>query len=195
MTEARHEVIVHHPDRLHERIADGGPDEAKPALGEGFAHCVRLSAAGWQVSQGAPTILLGRPAYEAPEKGAETTFLLLELEECAGIADGRAHLLPVSHDSWIFQYLFDLSGVVARHPRGVESVEHLEKAGALVEDYAPREPRLEPVEHELREQLTIAVERHTPFLVVVGEHQGIVVTGPAAFDHGPRILHAPGPHG
>src|SRR5689334_9932062 len=195
MTEARHEVIVHHPDRLHERIADGGPDEAKPALGEGFAHRVGLPAAGRQVAQGAPTILLGRPIHEAPEKGAEPAFLLLELEECARIADRRAHLLPVPYDSWILQYLFNLSGVVARHPRGIESVEHLEKARALVEDHAPREPRLEPVQHELREQLATAIERHTPFLVVVGEHQWIVATGPAALDHGPRILHEAGPPG
>src|SRR4029077_9398872 len=95
MTKACHEVIVHHADRLHERVTDGGSDEAKPALHERFAHRVRLPAAGGEVTERAAAILLGHATHEAPEKGAESPFLLLELEERARIADGRHHLLPI----------------------------------------------------------------------------------------------------
>ena len=38
LVEAGHEVIVHHPDGLHERITDGWPDEAESMLFEGLAH-------------------------------------------------------------------------------------------------------------------------------------------------------------
>src|SRR5690348_11035755 len=107
MTKARHEVIVHHADRLHERVADGGPDEAKPALHERFAHRIRLPAAGGEVAQGAAAILLGHATYEAPEKGAESPFLFLELEERARIADGCHHFLPIPHDARILQELPD----------------------------------------------------------------------------------------
>src|SRR4029077_13819725 len=126
----------HHADRLHERVAYGGPDEAKPALHERFAHRVRLPATGGEVAQGAAAILLGHATHEAPEKGAESPFLLLELEERARIADGRHHLLPIQHDARILQELPVLTAVVEGHAVRVEPIERLEKARAFVEDHA-----------------------------------------------------------
>src|SRR5690242_16198107 len=122
MTNARHEMIVHHADRLHESVADGGPDEAEPPLHQRFAHRVRLPAAGGEVAQGAAAILLGHAPHEAPEKGTEVAFLLLELEERARVANGRHHLLPISHDARILQELPDLTAVVAGHAMRVEPV-------------------------------------------------------------------------
>ena len=139
--------------------------------------------------------MLRRAAHEAPEEGAEAALRLLKLEEGPGIADRGAHLLTIADDSRILQELRDLPAVVADHALRVEAVERLEEACTLVEDHAPRESRLEAVQHELGEQLAIVVERHSPFLVVVGEHQRVVAAGPTASDHGPRILHGPGPPG
>src|SRR5690242_14510884 len=195
MTKARHEVIVHHADRLHEGIADGGSDESKPALHEAFAHRVRLPAAGGEVAQGAAAILLGHATDEAPEKGTELAFFLLELKERARVADGRHHLLAIPDDARILQELPDLTAVVAGHAIRVEPVERLEKARAFVEDHAPREPGLEAIQDELREEVAIVVERHAPLFVVVGEHQRVVVAGPAALDHYSRILHGAGSPG
>src|SRR4029077_8578623 len=135
-------------------------------LHEGLAHRVRLPAAGWEVTQGATAILLGRGAHEAPEKRAERAFLLLELEKRPRVADRRAHLLPVPDDPGILEELLDLSGVVTGHALRVEPVERVEEARALVEDHAPGEPGLEAVQDELREQVAIVVERHAPLLVV-----------------------------
>jgi hypothetical protein len=40
MPEATHEMIVYHPDRLHERIADGGADKLKSTPAQVGAHGV-----------------------------------------------------------------------------------------------------------------------------------------------------------
>src|SRR5260370_38674733 len=40
--EAVDAVVVHHADRLHEGVADGGADELEAALGEVFAQSVRF---------------------------------------------------------------------------------------------------------------------------------------------------------
>src|SRR5207245_2077931 len=44
--ETGHEVVVHHPDRLHERVTDGRPDEPEAPLRESGAHRVRFPAPG-----------------------------------------------------------------------------------------------------------------------------------------------------
>src|SRR6185437_2219218 len=137
VTEAGNEVVVHHAYRLHERIADGRPDEAEVPLDERRAHRVRLPGAGGEIAQRAPAKLLRRPADEAPEKGAERAVLLLELEECPGIPDRGIHFMAIAHDSGVLQDLRDFLAVESDHALGVEPVEYLQEAGALVQDDAP----------------------------------------------------------
>src|SRR5205814_4987788 len=133
-----------------------------------------------KVAQGASTVLLRGPAHEAPEKGAERAALPLEREECPGVADGGSDLLAVADDSRVLEELRDLATIVASHALRVEPVERLEEAGALMQNDAPGEPGLEAVEHELREQVPVAVERDAPLLVVVSEHQRVIAARPAA---------------
>src|SRR2546426_2087104 len=184
VTKAGDEVVVHHAHRLHERIADGRPDEAEAALRQRVAHRVGLPRARREVAEGATAIVFGRPAHEAPEKHAERPVPCLELEERARVRYRRMHLLAVAHDAGVLEQLRDLLAIVAGHALRVEPVERLEEAGALVQDDAPREPGLEAIEHELREQVPVAPQGHAPLLVVIGEHQRVVATGPAALDHG-----------
>src|SRR5256884_2521112 len=134
------------------------------------------------------TVLLRRPTHEAPEKVAERAVAFLEVEECPGVADRGIHFLAIADDPRILQELRDLLAIVAGYALGVEPVERLEETGALVQDDAPGEPGLEAIEHELREQVPVAVERYTPLLVVICEHQRVVAARPAAPDHG-TILH------
>src|SRR2546430_868502 len=184
MAEAGDEVVIHHAHRLHERVADGRSHEAEAPLEESGAHGVRFPGARRKVAQGASTVLLRGPAHEAPEKGAERAALPLEREECPGVADGGSDLLAVADDSRVLEELRDLAAIVASHALRVEPVERLEEAGALVQNDAPGEPGLDAVEHELREQVRIAPQRHAPLLVVIGEHQRVIAARPATLDHG-----------
>src|SRR3989454_12078741 len=63
----------------------------------------------------------------------------------------------------------DLRRLVAGHALRVEPVERLEEPHPLMEDHRPGQARLEAVQHELREQLAVVVQRHAPLAVVVGE--------------------------
>src|SRR5438034_2122262 len=188
VTEAGDEVVVHHPHSLHEGITDGRPDKAEATLDERRAHRIRLTRPGGEIPQRASTVLLRRPTHEAPEKVAERAVAFLEVEECPGVADRGTHFLAIADDPRILQQLRDLLAIVAGYALGVEPVERLEETGALVQDDAPGEPGLEAIEHELREQVLVAVERYAPLLVVIREHQRVVAARPAAPDDG-TILH------
>src|SRR5438105_12478655 len=194
MAEASDEVIVDHPDRLHEGVADGRADEAEPTADQGLAHAVRLARASRELSQRAARVLLGRSPDEFPEECVERPFLFLELEQRPRVRHGRLYLLAVAHDAGILQELRDAAAVIARHALRIEPVEHLEEMRPLVQDRGPRQPRLEAVEHELGEQFAVSVERHSPFPVVVAEHERArVYSRPAAPDDvGGRLRTRPG---
>src|SRR5204862_6673574 len=98
VAQAGHEVIVHHPDGLHEGVTDVRSDEAEAPLYERRAHRVRLPGAGGKVAHRAPPALLRRSAHKAPEKVAKRGAALLELEELAGVADRGIHLLASADD-------------------------------------------------------------------------------------------------
>src|SRR5690348_1942501 len=65
LAEAVRGVVVHHADRLHERVADGGADEPEAALQQILAH--RLGV------------------VEAPDIGVEAAEFLPHREERAGV--------------------------------------------------------------------------------------------------------------
>src|SRR5690348_17729854 len=81
VTETGREVVVHHTDGLHERVADGGSDELEPALHQGFAHGVRFARAGGQLAERAPVVQLRRSTDEAPKQRPERPFPRLILEK------------------------------------------------------------------------------------------------------------------
>jgi hypothetical protein len=51
VSEATHQMIIHHSDRLHERVTNGGTHEREPAPAEVFAHRIGLAGAGWHRTQ------------------------------------------------------------------------------------------------------------------------------------------------
>ncbi len=42
-------MIIHHPDCLHEGVADGRPDEFEPPKFQVFGHGVGFWTGGWQI--------------------------------------------------------------------------------------------------------------------------------------------------
>src|ERR687898_351107 len=68
VAEAVHDVVVHEAGRLHEGVADGGPDEAEAAALELPAHCARLLSLGRDLPECAPSVHPRLPADEAPQE-------------------------------------------------------------------------------------------------------------------------------
>ena len=96
-------MIVHHPDRLHEGVADGGPDEAKAAVDEILAHGFRLGCAGRNILERAPAVGPRPTVHERPEVGIEAAALPLDGERGPGVPDGGRDLQPIAHDAGIGQ--------------------------------------------------------------------------------------------
>src|SRR2546429_9862584 len=83
VAEALHEMVVDHPHRLHERIADRRADEPEAAVDERGAHPIRFAGPGGQVSHGAAVVVLRRGRYGAPQGRLERTAWVLERGERA----------------------------------------------------------------------------------------------------------------
>src|SRR5215471_6861228 len=81
IAEARREVIVHQPRRLHEGVADGRPDEGEAASLEIAAQGLRDDGLRGHLSRPAPAILERATLHEAPQVDGETPMLALHLEK------------------------------------------------------------------------------------------------------------------
>src|ERR671934_2720904 len=95
VAKAAHDVVVDEAAGLHERVADGRPDEAEAPLLQVFAHRLRLGGLCGNLAEGAPAVHAGLAVDEAPEVVAEA----LELEDLSRVVDGRLDLEPVADDS------------------------------------------------------------------------------------------------
>src|SRR5688572_25840030 len=82
-------VVIDHPHRLHERVADRGADEAEAALLEALTHRVRLCRARRKLAQRAERIPLWRAANELPDVRIERAEFLAHLADGLRIPDRR----------------------------------------------------------------------------------------------------------
>src|SRR6185503_956238 len=70
-------VVVHHPRRLHERVADRRSDEPEPPLLQILAHRVGLRRARRNVAHSADGVHTRFSADESPDVGIERARFLL----------------------------------------------------------------------------------------------------------------------
>ena len=68
VAETGSEVIVRHPDCLHEGVGDGGTDEAEAALEEVAAHGLGLGGARRNVSRRVPVVGTRASVHEGPQR-------------------------------------------------------------------------------------------------------------------------------
>src|SRR5262245_60690724 len=149
VAEAVHDMVVHEAARLHERVADRRADEAEAALLQILAHRLRLWRLGGDLPDLAPAVHERLAVDEAPEVLAQA----LELEDAAGIVDGRLDLEPVADDAGIGEQALDLLVREAGDFRRVEAAERLAIALTLAQDRRPREAGLRALEREHLEQV------------------------------------------
>src|SRR5881227_2729224 len=118
VAEARRRVVVHEPDGLHERVADGRADEAEPEALEVLAHRLRFGGLRRDRREGAPLTDDRRSVHELPDIGSETAEVVLYLEDAAGVVHGRLDLEAVAHDRRIPQEPLDPPSIEARDYSG-----------------------------------------------------------------------------
>ena len=108
----------------------------------------------------------------------------MKVQEGTGVGHRGLDFLAVAHDPGVLQQSADPFPVVGRHALRIEPFEHFQESLPLAQDDRPAQPRLEAVEDELCEQLFVAMQRHTPFPVVILLHEWIAVRPAATSCHG-----------
>lgn len=161
-------MVVHHPGRLHQGIADGGADELEATLQQVAAHRVGFGGAGRDVREAAPTILFRLAADEAPEVGVEGRFFL-EPEKNFRILNRGSDLQAVAHDSGVAEQPPHFARAVTSDLLGAKAIERLAIIFALLENGIPAQSGLGAFENEELEEDAVIVHRHAPFLIVIGD--------------------------
>ena len=168
MSRARDEMVVDHAGRLHQRVTDGRADEFESASNQIVAHRVGFGCARRQLSHSSPTILFRFTADKTPEVSVEAVKLFPDREKRFRILDRRRNLQPVPHDSGVAEQPFHIARAVARDLFRAKTVERLAIVLPLLENRRPAQPGLRALEDQKLKQLSIVMNGHAPFLIVIG---------------------------
>src|SRR5262245_29677600 len=80
VAEAVYEMVVDHPDCLHEGIADRAADKPEAATLQVFTHGVGLRRLRWNVFERPPRVLNRIAVHESPEIGVEAAELVADCQ-------------------------------------------------------------------------------------------------------------------
>jgi len=164
-------MVVHHPDGLHEGVANSGADETKAASAKVTAHGLGLGSPGRHLGYGAPAIGAWTGARERPQVGVETTEFLLHGQSRARIFDRRSDLEAVSNDTGIREQSRHRGFVVGGDGRDGEIVERGAVGRPLLENRLPTQAGLSPFENEEFEEQSIVVDGNAPFRIMIRDRQ------------------------
>src|SRR5690606_34400754 len=114
------------------------------------------------------------------------TRRIFQLQPGPGVLPHSLELEAVADDPEILHQRLDLLIAQPRQMLGVETVQHLAIAFALLQHGDPRQTGLRAFEQQHLEQMLRIAVRHTPPRVVLGLVQGIVGT-PEAAGHGKSL--------
>ncbi len=161
-------MVVDHAGRLHQRVTDGRADEFESALNQIAAHRVRFGCARRHLSHSSPTILFRFAADETPKVGVETAKLFPDREKRFRILDRRRNFQPVPHDAGVAEQPFHIARAVARDLFRTKSIERLAIVLPFFENRRPAQPGLRALKDQKLKQLSIVMNGHAPFLIVIG---------------------------
>ena len=122
MTIAGDQMVVDHPDRLHEGIDDRRSDKFEAALLEIFGDGAGKRRLRRDLALAAKRVLNRLAVDEAPQIGSKT-LLRLDLEIGNGVADAGIDLGAIAHDPGVGEQRVDFSAIVACDFSGIEFVE------------------------------------------------------------------------
>src|SRR5215472_8889112 len=165
--EAADNVVVHEPDRLHERVADRGSHELEAAALQLLAHESRVSGLRGHLAKRRPGVTYRPALHELPDVGGERAVLRLHLAELLRVGHGRLDLQAISHDAGVSHQARAPGSIEPRHLGGIETSERLPVPLALSEDRVPTEARLRALKEQHLEQVSIIAGGHAPLRIVV----------------------------
>lgn len=171
-------VIVHHPSRLHKRVANRRADEFESARLQILAHRIRFFTCRRNIFQRFAFVVDGLAADELPNVFVERAELLLHLDEPLRVGNRRLNFQAIADDTGVTEQASHIAFVVLGDALVVEIVQRLAKILALVQNNRPRDAGLERIENKKFKQLAVVVHWRTPFGVVVLDHLRII-TGPS----------------
>ena len=103
MPETVHRVVIDHPYRLHECVADGRSDELEPEALEFLAHGIRRGRVDRNIRHLFPSILNGNAIDEFPEQTGKRLTGIPEIEGGSGVDARRGHFEAIADDARILQ--------------------------------------------------------------------------------------------
>ena len=164
-------VIVHHPGRLHHRVADCRSDELESAPDQLLAHRVRLDRARRHLLQRAPLVDPRPSADESPDVIVEAAELFLHGDERLRVADRGIDLQPIANDPRVREQSRHVAIAELRDARGIEFLEGDPIGVALAQDRVPAQSGLCAFERDELEPSPIVMDRDAPLFIVVANRQ------------------------
>src|SRR6266702_2215244 len=176
--EATHQVIVHHPHRLHMRINHRRADKREPPLLQVLAERVRLRRSRRNLPHRLPPVHPRPPVDEPPCIRVKAAELLLERQKRPRVPYRRLNLQPVADDPRIQRQLLNSLLRIARHFCRIEPAERPPVSLPLPQHDRPAQSRLRRFQHQEFEVPAVLVHRHTPLAIVILHHQRIIRSNP-----------------
>ena len=143
-------MIVDHPHRLHERVADRRPDKAEPPLLQGPAHCLGLIGFSGDLCQRSERAPPGLSVNELPEKFFERCPFGPKIPHGPRVRDRRGDLCPIANDAGVGQEARAIRFAVGRDLLDPEVVKCLPIGCPPFQDCSPRQPSLRSLERQMR---------------------------------------------
>src|SRR5208283_3243910 len=117
MAETIARMIVDHADGLHERVTNGGADEAKTAGLQILAQRIRFRRARRNLPRRLPIIFLRTPANKLPNVAVERSELPLHCKKRRRNRNRRRNLQTVAHNPSVGQKRPHLTLVITHNLR------------------------------------------------------------------------------
>ncbi len=179
-------MVVHHAHRLHVGIDNSAAHELESPVLQVLAQGIGFRGVGRDVLHDLAAVPHGLAAYKPPNICVEAAKLLLDGQECSGVAHGGTNLQAISYDPGVPQQGLDFLFAEAGDPDRGEVGESFPIAISFIEDGGPTQPSLGALQDEELEVLVVIVDRNSPFVVVVFQIEVSHPLSPAAalFDFG-----------
>jgi len=172
--EAFRSVVVHHANRLHERVAYGRTDEPEASSAKLLANSVGLFGARRYLAERAELVSDWSAANKSPYVFVEGAEFVPYCQELSSVRDRRVDFETITYDAGVIEEASDVFVLVTGNLRRIEVMECLPIIFTFVQNCLPRESCLGTLEYEKLEQCSVIVHRDSPFFVVVLSHQLIV---------------------
>src|SRR3984957_16195865 len=166
-------VLIDDSHRLHEGVANSGPDEAEASTLQILAHRITLGGGLGDAAQVQRPPAQRTAFGELPNVAVEGALGSLDLKIRPGVGNERLDLESISDDAGSQQQAPALKVAVAGHFLGVETVERFAVVRALAQNGEPAQAGLCAFETQHLEELPVGMHGHPPFGVVIGDIQGV----------------------